>query len=487
MARNRKSWNGNEWKKRKGSSFDGGKRQSNCDRENPTHKTYKDSHGSAPSVKGGKDFTGLQQDRSANDDNATNYKHDIRKYDPFDYRIDGDGEDARPTSFDKSLAQEPSNMDNLDLPPIKGAEILRDWMNHYCMTKHEGRKWVYSPESLSHYYSLWKRYQKALTLQPQAVVEDPLGESVYRFFSGNSRFGYWDVKVGTLTEGAASITSLAEILSFCDPIITIEAEIQPSTAVATWVQVSGEVIPFLVSNGGRTVLLFRTSQVGPFVFEGTIGGVNPLSVTVTIRTSPRDLPLITIPQNLKFFQSAITNVTKRAESVSGCNGYLKLQNSLNILFDAPARDSAYVATYVLEQLIGDTWTAVQTNSNPSLREFEGVVADAYHRIVTSFDIFTRTFTSTSTKFFFVGNTLDIYLSNCAALYGNNGSSSFIRATAVIKRNVEPPFALYGTNGRGSYNRATASVKRVEETTLPLYGNKGQGSYIRTDYTGTIIG
>lgn len=488
--RNPSSWNGKGWQKSSKSEF---RMPSNgetpCEKQEPVNKLRKKLYGNQEQQRGDSNPNDQSFGRIARPDQPYQYSNGIRKYNPFDYRPMGLGEDQQGSSFDKTLANRPTELDRKTLSPLEYQ--LSRYAEQNCLTKHEGRAWVYTPESLSHYFSQWKRYQKSLSLQPQAVVVDPLGDSVYRFFSPGSPYGYWDVKVGTLIEGAASLEAPARLIEFCASPIVVNATVEPVTETATWTQIAGEAVPFAQFNRGELLEIYRTGESGPFIFELTLPGeVNPLTVTTIVETSPRDFPETGFGQDFRYIPSVASNPVKIAFTVSGCGVTSKQNNTSDITFDPPGNNNTYITSYELQRFdIGlSDWITLQTS--PQIpRQFNSIPGGVELRILTNFNVASRIFQSISERFTFDENTVDVAASDCSKGYGFYGNTpTLTRFFGSIK--IQDPDDVIGYGFRGaepSITKFTGVAKDNTDATAVGYGLASKGTFTRTDFGGVIIG
>ena len=483
--KNRSSWSGNEWKKGKGSSFGmPANPETPCEKQEPVNKLYKQFQGNEQ-VRGDGQETQLTS-RIAVPGGEAVYPHGIRKYNPFDYRPQGIGEDNQGTRFDRTLATRPTAIDRKALPPM--AYRLSEYGEQFCLTKHEGRAWVYTPESLSHYFSQWKRYQKSLSLQPQALVVDPDGESIYRFFSTGSPYGYWDVKVGTLIEGAAALQAPAQLIEFCASPIVVDATVQPETETATWSQIAGVPVPFAQFERGERLEIYRTIEQGPFTFQLDLpGDVNPLSVQTIVETSPRDFPE-GYGFQLAYLPSLASNPSQIPFLVNGCGVTGQQSGVLSITFDPPSDNDAYVTGYRLEQLDSNIWSTVDT-SDPTPRQFDGVSGGPELRIITFFDVASRQFQSVSDRFTFNGDLVDVAASDCSRMYGMNSAVTGLTQFTGISKAAGPDNAVgYGMNSVGqTITRFTGISKDAGTDDAVGYGFNVSSTFTRTDFGGVVIG
>lgn len=276
---------------------------------------------------------------------------------------------------------------------------------------------LYTPETVSQYKSQWARYQRALSINPAAIVKSGANQ-IYKFESCDSLSGFWEV---TVSSGPTYLTILKPVLQILCPRPMILDIIDSDAETFTWTQTRGKRSAEL--NG---VILSKEQSV-PFGFNPTLdilslcfsnGCYDDSPEPIVINIQPEGQPelfdsiiIYTTPTSSHFGNSFALNIASndaspaRKATIEIIPAYLQkayipsANNNFAFTWNAPISNADFITEYIVQQNTTGQYLDAQTYSLVNNKKFLANF-QTHYRVRSVFQTHGKTSISDSDRLYF---------------------------------------------------------------------------------------
>lgn len=370
-----------------------------------------------------------------------------------------------------------------------------------------GRKREFNPQEEYNFKSAYKRYLKALELQPSKIKEEP-NKTTYFYYSSSSNTGFWEVTVAEDDSGTFINLLIPSFVIVCPPATGFK--------LTGAIESDGKNFKWEQRAGNKTVLFDNDSIAEPTIFiqstcytSGCDSGTGlPIILRVKLENNPaifQDLVVYNTPTSTHYGISVSKGIVsdRECQKVSITpyisppdylqKAYCEDINNIFVTWNSPSCESQFIIGYSLTVNTTGSYTVIDYAAVNEERLFQ-LELNKHYRIVSHFNFYGKLVDTPSNIFYFTFGdiTHQVYADD-----SYNGISFSKQSQNIVTVDLKVSSYQYEDIYSGiSSSKQNQSITQIELRTssytyvdecVGIGASKMTSSYTKVDLGGVIIG